>query len=178
MFSPYWISTMITVAKKMTSVLSNLYLASNKPHFSKREIMTTKQTSSNQVQETMIISDLNYLEIVSETDIIGGEAAPSCVIASVDTGVVSQTAIVTNTCSTPERLKVVWAFDFDSACEQTYPGTTFSSKRARFPSRFDGVEVCWSNLFTCQKNYSNPIWFSNADFHREPDSNDYCLCLI
>lgn len=87
----------------------------------------------------MIISDLNHLEVVSETDVIGGVLAPSCVDVNVlGTGT---DAVVTNNCSTTERVKVVWAFGGDSACTTLRPGYQFDDS-AGFTARFDRLESC------------------------------------
>ncbi len=67
--------------------------------------------------------------------------APTCVSARRTTSGLNQTVRVTNGCNTTQRVKVLWAFGPDSACNTLAPGGSFSSTRGRLP-RFDGLEKC------------------------------------
>ncbi|GGO53001.1 hypothetical protein GCM10012286_59340 [Streptomyces lasiicapitis] len=68
-------------------------------------------------------------------------AAPSCVKVKVDKGIISQTAYVTNRCSTTKRVKVRWSFAPDSGCNTLKPGQKFKTKRG-LAAQFDGVPLC------------------------------------
>ncbi|WJV46905.1 hypothetical protein [Streptomyces flavofungini] len=68
-------------------------------------------------------------------------AAPSCVKVKVDKGIISQTAYVTNKCSSTKRVKVRWSFAPDSGCNTLKPGQKFKTKRG-LAAQFDGVPLC------------------------------------
>ncbi|BAZ12504.1 hypothetical protein NIES4071_43350 [Calothrix sp. NIES-4071] len=68
--------------------------------------------------------------------------APTCVSTRRSTGRASQTVRVTNDCKTTQRVKVLWAFGFDSACNTLAPGTSFSHTVVGRSPRFDGLKKC------------------------------------
>ncbi len=67
-------------------------------------------------------------------------AVPTCVETELNDGT-SDTVIVTNRCSTTQRVKVLWAFGTDSACYQLRPYDYLKSTRP-YPARFDGLRAC------------------------------------
>lgn len=86
----------------------------------------------------MIITDLEHLETISKTDVIGGALAPTCV--SVRSSGNSATA--TNNCGTRQRVKIVFAFGRDSDCEQLEDGESTGRWTSGIFANFDRLESC------------------------------------
>lgn len=50
-------------------------------------------------------------------------------------------AIIKNTCSTTQRVKIIWAFAPDSPCKTLKPGATYRDSTGAL-GEFDGIKKC------------------------------------
>jgi hypothetical protein len=67
-----------------------------------------------------------------------GPLAPSCVVSSGS----GRTVVVTNRCSTTQRVKVVFAFAPDGGCTTYSPGRSIRWTSPVLTARFDRLESC------------------------------------
>jgi hypothetical protein len=68
-------------------------------------------------------------------------SVPTCIKVSINKGIITQTATVTNRCSTTYRVKVIWAYAPDSPCVQL-PRNYYFKSTAAITARFDGLKSC------------------------------------
>ncbi len=77
----------------------------------------------------MIIYDLDYLELVSDPNVVGGATAPECVTKNVSANPLIETATITNNCDYTVSVRGIWDFAFDDSCQTLKPGQSYSSAR-------------------------------------------------